>query len=156
MKNTNLAGFLNPSLNVRTMEKIISLATLSATGTAQQSNPTGPERDNQALQKLIQSLLDRLEALENPVVHSSEWLNLKQLQSFLPDRPAKKTIYNWICDGRIPHVKQPHVKAVFFRREEIEAWMGQGRPKVAQFLASRIEMPSRSSKTKQLNAQKND
>ena len=137
------------------MPIIKSLATLSATGTAQQSNPTGQERDNQALQKLIQSLLDRLEALENPVVHSSEWLNLKQLQSFLPDRPAKKTIYNWICDGRIPHVKQPHVKAVFFRREEIEAWMGQGRPKVAQFLASRIEMPYRSSKTKQLNAPKN-
>lgn len=130
------------------MEKITKLATLSATGTAQQSNPGGPERDNQAFQKLIQSFLDRLEALENPVVHSSEWLNLKQLQSFLPDRPAKKTIYNWICDGRIPHVKQPHVKAVFFRREEIEAWMGQGRPKVAQFLASRVEMPCRSSKSK--------
>lgn len=132
-----------------------SLATLSATGSAQQSNPKGPERDKQPLQKLIQSLLDRVEALENPVIHSSEWLNLKQLQSFLPERPAKKTIYNWICDGRIPYVKQPHVKAVFFRREEIEAWMGQGRPKVAQFLASRVEMPRRSSKTKQLNAQKN-
>ncbi|MFM7589004.1 MAG: helix-turn-helix transcriptional regulator, partial [Bacteroidota bacterium] len=123
------------------MAKHNSLATLSATGSAQQSNPKGPERDKQPLQKLIQSLLDRVEALENPVIHSSEWLNLKQLQSFLPERPAKKTIYNWICDGRIPYVKQPHVKAVFFRREEIEAWMGQGRPKVAQFLASRVEMP---------------
>jgi len=76
------------------MEKIKSLATLSATGSAQQSNPKGPERDKQPLQKLIQSLLDRVEALENPVIHSSEWLNLKQLQSFLPERPAKKTIYN--------------------------------------------------------------
>ncbi|MFM7031281.1 MAG: helix-turn-helix transcriptional regulator [Bacteroidota bacterium] len=130
------------------MEKIKSLATLSATGSAQQSNPTGLERDKQPLQKLIHSILDRLEAVENRDIHSSEWLNLKQLQSFLPERPAKKTIYNWICDGRIPHVKQPHVKAVFFRREEIEAWMGQGRPKVAQFLASRVEMPCKSSKSK--------
>ena len=75
--------------------------------------------------------VDRLESLlekqqQAPVPEpTSTWMDVKELQAFLPDHPAAPTVYGWIRNGLIPYYKKD--KKLSFKRSEIEEWMNSGR-----------------------------
>ena len=75
--------------------------------------------------------LDRLESLlekqnQAPVPEpASKWMDVKELQAYLPDHPAAPTIYGWIRNGLIPYYKKG--KKLSFKRSEIEEWMNSAR-----------------------------
>ena len=77
-----------------------------------------------ALAYLI-SKVDRLETLlsvsklEQP--HSDKWFNLQELCSYLPDKPARQTVYGWIGQKLIPYHKKG--KKLQFLKSEIDAWL---------------------------------
>jgi len=55
------------------------------------------------------------------------WFNLDELCEYLPDRPSKQTVYDWVHDRLIPVHKGP--KKLRFLKSEIDAWLQQGRKK---------------------------
>jgi excisionase family DNA binding protein len=55
------------------------------------------------------------------------WFNLDELCEYLPDRPSKQTVYDWVHDRIIPVHKGP--KKLRFLKSEIDKWLLEGRKK---------------------------
>ena len=94
-----------------------------------------------ALAYLI-SKVDRLETLlsvsklEQP--DSDKWFNVQELCEFLPDKPARQTVYGWIGQKLIPYHKKG--KKLQFLKSEIDAWLlGDKRQSVAELQAEAAE-----------------
>ena len=72
-------------------------------------------------------ILNKVEKLETLLQNnqSSEpadrWLNLQELCNYLPDHPAKQTVYGWIVQRAIPYHKTG--KKLQFRKSEIDEWI---------------------------------
>lgn len=58
---------------------------------------------------------------------SDRWFNLSELCDYLPDRPAKATIYGKVSSSTIPCHKGS--KKLRFLKSEIDAWLMQGKKK---------------------------
>jgi excisionase family DNA binding protein len=76
------------------------------------------------VESLEQALQSKNEQLSIPV---DRWLNIDELKEYLPDRPAKATIYGWVSSRQIPHHKGG--KKLRFRQSEIDAWLSEGKRK---------------------------
>lgn len=80
----------------------------------------------QALAYLI-GKVNKLEALLNESVfqsygqESDRWFNLQELCEYLPDRPARQTVYSWIGQRLIPYHKKG--KKLQFLKSEIDNWL---------------------------------
>jgi excisionase family DNA binding protein len=59
------------------------------------------------------------------LIETDGWLNLEELQDYLPDHPAKPTIYSWVSQRLIPHHKGG--KKLRFRKSEIDEWLSAGK-----------------------------
>lgn len=55
------------------------------------------------------------------------WFNLNELCSYLPDKPAKTTVYGWVHINMIPCHKGG--KKLRFLKSEIDTWLKQGKKK---------------------------
>ena len=86
------------------------------------------------LKDLINTLIHR-----TPAENADQWMNIDQLRAYHPDRPARSTIYDWVCQNRIPVHKDG--KKLRFLRSEIDQWLSGGRIKTKD----EIEAPSGSS-----------
>jgi len=90
-----------------------------------------------ALAYLI-SKVEKLETLLSSVTseqpESDKWFNIQELCEFLPDKPARQTVYGWIGQRLIPYHKKG--KKLQFLKSEIEAWLiGDKRKSVAELHA---------------------
>ena len=70
--------------------------------------------------------VDKLETLLSvqttaKVEPSDRWFNLQELCEYLPDHPAKQTVYGWITQRAIPYHKTG--KKLQFRKSEIDEWI---------------------------------
>lgn len=80
----------------------------------------------EAVAKLNEKLDKILELLTNPPEPEfPELLSVEQLIEYLPENPARQTIYGWVNDRKIPCEK--HGKRLFFRKSIIEEWLNKGR-----------------------------
>ena len=52
-------------------------------------------------------------------------MTLHQLLEYLPENPAKQTVYQWTNARKIPYKK--HGKNLYFRKSEIDEWLDNGR-----------------------------
>jgi hypothetical protein len=64
---------------------------------------------------------------KNPVSEDNNWFDINQLRLYLPDKPAKATLYAYVSANTIPHHKGP--KKLRFLKSEIDAWLKQGKNK---------------------------
>jgi hypothetical protein len=60
---------------------------------------------------------------------SDKWFNLQELCSYLPDKPARQTVYAWVGQRLIPYHKKG--KKLMFLKSEIDLWLKQGRRKTS-------------------------
>lgn len=60
---------------------------------------------------------------------SDHWLNLQELCEYLPDRPARQTVYGWIGQHAVPYHKKG--KKLQFLKSEIDAWLKSDKRKTA-------------------------
>lgn len=72
----------------------------------------------------LESLLEKQHQATAPEP-TCKWMDIKELQAFLPDHPAASTVYGWIRNGLIPYYKKG--KKLSFKCSEIEEWMNSGR-----------------------------
>lgn len=73
-------------------------------------------------------LIDKVEKLEtllnvpkSELTVSDKWFNLQELCNYLPDKPARQTVYGWIGQKLIPYHKKG--KKLQFLKSEIDAWL---------------------------------
>ncbi|OUO51135.1 hypothetical protein B5F77_11105 [Parabacteroides sp. An277] len=67
----------------------------------------------ETMPKAMAYLITKVEALEKVLMEKSEapaapmdrWLNIDELKAYLPDHPAKATIYGWVSRREIPYHK---------------------------------------------------
>lgn len=71
----------------------------------------------------IKRILLNYKSCQHP--DSDQWLDLKELCEYLPDKPSKATIYAYVHDRAIPFHKG--AKKLRFLKAEINAWMKEGR-----------------------------
>ncbi|HVN57777.1 MAG TPA: helix-turn-helix domain-containing protein [Bacteroidales bacterium] len=77
----------------------------------------------QELHKKIDRLLNQTQAAKQS--DPDKLLTLEELIEFLPEKPAKQTIYGWVNGRLIPYEK--HGKRLYFRKSEVDMWLSNGR-----------------------------
>lgn len=95
------------------------------------------EKLPEAMEYLINKI-ERLETLlsatKSELPESDKWFNLQELCSYLPDKPARQTVYGWIGQKLIPYHKKG--KKLQFLKSEIDAWLiGDKHKSVAELQA---------------------
>ena len=73
----------------------------------------------------IKSLL--IQQANNQPSDTDRWFDLNELCEYLPDKPSRPTVYDWVHDRIIPVHKG--TKKLRFLKSEIDAWLLQGRKK---------------------------
>ena len=58
-------------------------------------------------------------------VERGKLLTLKELIDYLPEKPAKQTVYGWVNYKKIPFEK--HGKKLYFRKSKIDRWLENAR-----------------------------
>lgn len=95
------------------------------------------------VEKLTKTLKNGVEQTQN-LEKSPEWMDVGELKKYLPDHPAKTTIYGWVSKKKIPHHKR--AKSVYFLKTDIDEWLRDGRVKTDEELER--EMNTRKQKGK--------
>ena len=76
----------------------------------------------------INRKLDRLLSIKEDhqqTLDEDRLLTVEELQDFLPEHPARQTVYGWVNYRLIPYEK--HGKRLYFRKSRIESWLSSGR-----------------------------
>ena len=75
------------------------------------------------LQQMVARLNDRIDSLcsSTEESESKQWLNVSDLQKYLPSHPKRQTIYSWTSTRQIPFHKKG--RSVMFDKAEIDAWL---------------------------------
>lgn len=81
------------------------------------------------IDRKLERLLDQLPLIKNPI-KEDPLLTMEQLLDYLPEHPAKQTVYGWVNFRLIPY--QKFGKRLYFRQSDIDKWQSNGRqmPKV--------------------------
>jgi len=73
-------------------------------------------------------LIEKFDRLENliesavsPKTDEVQWMDIDALCEYLPDKPAKQTVYGWVCKKTIPFHKKG--KKLQFLKSEIDRWL---------------------------------
>lgn len=75
----------------------------------------------------LKCLVQELRNAHQPI--TEKWFNVSTLREYLPDKPAKATVYSWVRNDKIPHYKDKGGRKLRFLKSEIDAWLLQGRKK---------------------------
>lgn len=87
--------------------------------------PTAP-----TFRKVVKALIEKLDSIDaklSKMFASSQdeaghtWLNVFELQNYLPSHPKKQTIYSWTSTRKIPFHKKG--RSIMFDKAEIDAWL---------------------------------
>lgn len=89
----------------------------------------------ETMPKAMAYLIGKVEALEKALLEKNEtptppvdrWLNIDELKAYLPDHPAKATIYGWVSKREIPFNKGG--KKLRFLQSDIDKWLSCGKRK---------------------------
>lgn len=65
------------------------------------------------------------------------WFNLPELCNYLPDRPAKATIYGMVSKGLIPNHKT--AKKLRFLKAEIDTWLLEGKKRTVTEISEEVD-----------------
>lgn len=89
------------------------------------------------LEQLISNALQKHLLNKELTLHNKdEWFNLEQICIYLPDKPAKATVYGWVSKRLIPYHKKG--KSLSFLKSEIDKWLKEGLRVTANQMAKEI------------------
>ena len=81
------------------------------------------------LPKAVADLHDKIDFLTSILEAGREEVDrlmpLDELLEYLPEKPARQTVYGWVNDRKIPYEK--HGKYLYFRKSSIDEWLKSGR-----------------------------
>lgn len=68
----------------------------------------------------LRTLIKSRNLVEN-TKEEDQWFNIEQLCAYLPDKPAKSTVYGWVSNSQIPYNKTG--KKLRFLKSKIDSWL---------------------------------
>jgi excisionase family DNA binding protein len=77
----------------------------------------------------VETLKAMVQTGVNCTEDADKWFNLEELRAYLPDKPAKQTVYGWVSQHQIPYHKKG--KKLQFLKSEIDEWMKSDKRKTA-------------------------
>lgn len=77
----------------------------------------------------VQTLKTMVQTGVNCTEDADKWFNLDELRAYLPDKPAKQTVYGWVWQHQIPYHKKG--KKLQFLKSEIDEWLKTDKHKTA-------------------------
>lgn len=80
-----------------------------------------PESISELILKVDQLLLIQSAPKDEP----DKLMTLQELINYLPEKPARQTIYGWVNDRKI--IFEKHGKFLYFRKSTIDNWLNNGR-----------------------------
>ena len=102
--------------------------------------PARPALTFEEMPQAVSAILDRLDGITtlindkfdglNPKPAEKEWMSIDELCEYLPERPAKATVYGWVCAKTIPYSK--FSKKLSFSKEAIDRWQQQRQRRSAE------------------------
>lgn len=69
---------------------------------------------------------------------TDQWFDLEELRNYLPDKPAKATVYGWVHAHLIPCHKGQ--KKLRFLKSEIDNWLKEGRKKTTSEIEAETDV----------------
>jgi len=75
------------------------------------------QQQNTELLHLVKKITE-----SNPTSNLKDWMIIEELINYLPNKPARQTVYSWVHRRLIPFHK-PHGKHLIFSRTEIDFWI---------------------------------
>lgn len=84
----------------------------------------------------LETLLSNSATSEN-TTESDKWFNVQELCAYLPDRPARQTVYGWIGQRLIPYHKKG--KKLQFLKSEIDKWLKADKRKTVDELQAEAQ-----------------
>ncbi|WP_319503745.1 helix-turn-helix domain-containing protein [Bacteroides graminisolvens] len=99
----------------------------------------------ETMPKAMAYLITKVEALEKAIaqkdkvhnIHVDHWFNIDELADYLPDRPARATVYGWVSRKEIPYHKGG--KRLRFLQSEIDTWLSSGKRTSKKELEAKAE-----------------
>lgn len=75
------------------------------------------------LQDLIETSVNRVLTFnfQGNKTESDQWFSLDELRNYLPDKPARQTVYGWVHHRLIPYRKGK--KRLRFLKSEVDQWL---------------------------------
>ena len=64
---------------------------------------------------------------------ADRWFGINELSEYIPDKPARATIYTWVQNSHIPYHKGK--KKLRFLKSEIDQWLKSGRRQTVSEMA---------------------
>jgi hypothetical protein len=75
----------------------------------------------------VRELKIKLSQNEKTSIEKDRWLNIDELQAYMPNHPAKATIYGWVSNRLIPfHKGKKHLR---FLASDIDKYLKQNKIK---------------------------
>ena len=87
-----------------------------------------PEAISQ-LMKDVNELKSLLQIVHDAKVEPDRWFDIDQLCQYVPDKPAKQTVYGWVARHTVPYHKKG--KKLQFLKSEIDVWLKSDQRKTA-------------------------
>jgi hypothetical protein len=92
------------------------------------------------LQEKVDRQTQLLEQLfENNLPDKDIWMNIDQLSKYLPDHPAKKTVYKKVEQRIIPFHRRDDGKTLYFLKSEIDLYLKEGRQKTSKEISVEVD-----------------
>lgn len=77
----------------------------------------------------VEILKKMLKATYEEKIEPDRWFNIDQLCQYVPDKPAKQTVYGWVARHTVPYHKKG--KKLQFLKSEIDVWLKSDQRKTA-------------------------
>ncbi len=79
--------------------------------------------------KMMMTKVEELCAKMDKIIPSEKepidrWFTVDELREYLPEHPARQTVYGWTSNAIIPHHKKG--KNLRFRKSEVDKWLHEG------------------------------
>ncbi|MCK4921844.1 MAG: helix-turn-helix domain-containing protein [Bacteroidales bacterium] len=80
-----------------------------------------PEIVVEISKKLDLLLSDRITQVKD----EDNLMTMEDLRDYLPENPARQTVYAWVNDRKVPYEK--YGRRLYFRKSDIDKWLSNGR-----------------------------
>lgn len=97
------------------------------------------------LPEIVNQLVEEVQLLKRLIIEQGKlskpdaiiWFDMTELCNYLPDKPAKATVYTWIHEAQIPYYKGG--KKLRFLKSDIDTWIQQGRRKTMKEINEEVD-----------------
>ena len=90
----------------------------------------------------VDKLQEQISKLQNNEEATPVWFDINTLCNYLPQKPAKQTVYEWCANRKIPYHKSGGIKGkhTLFLKREIDEWLMNANIKSEEIIEDEVNI----------------